>query len=159
MTTPPPLSGPPAPPAQDPRIRDVFPDHADAHAAVADLVPPADAGLVTAGLAAELDRGRLLRDQLGRLSEELLHAPFPDGFRGVDIAGVELVLVDADVAGLVRRELGGGLDDNGLADLWSRVADLDKVVPLINSAYCAAYFARLRTLAALAAARHTPTAT
>ncbi|MEV8037683.1 hypothetical protein [Streptomyces sp. NPDC086182] len=171
----------------------------------------ADAGLITVGLATELDRSRLLRDRLtqgsvtsaalqqaqavamvravfdaisllvrppsaaettavrmsgaqpedrlARLSEEHRRALFPDGFRGVDIVGVELILLDADVAGLIQRELNGGLDDNGIVNLWSCIADLDKIVPLINSAYCASCFAKLRTIAKLAATRYIPTAT
>ncbi|GAA1952442.1 hypothetical protein [Kitasatospora viridis] len=99
------------------------------------------------------------RDQLARLWEEFRRAPYPDGFRGVAIEGVELILLDADVAGLVMRELAGGLDDSGVALLWARIADLDKVVPLIDSAYCACYFAKLRAVAGLAAARSLPPAT
>ncbi|MEU7282469.1 hypothetical protein AB0A69_27380 [Streptomyces sp. NPDC045431] len=169
-----------------------------------------DAGLITAGLAAELDRSRLLRDKLAqgaessaalrplravamvravfdavslllrpasateataadvggaqpdgglaRLWEDHLRAPFPDGFRGVDFDGVDLVLLDADVAGLVQRELKGGLDDNGIACLWGCIADLDKIVPLIHEEYCASYFAKLRTMAQVAAAPYIPTA-
>ncbi|CAL9612866.1 hypothetical protein SUDANB120_05683 [Streptomyces sp. enrichment culture] len=168
----------------------------------------ADAGLVTAGLVAELDRSRLLRDGLAqgvassaalpplravalvravfeavslllhpacppeaaeaaeggaadltRLWEEHLRAPFPDGFRGVDVDGVDLVLLDADVAGLVQSELSGGLDDEGIAVLWRCIAALDRIVPLVNEAYCASYFARLRAVARVAAVPHTPAAT
>lgn len=98
-------------------------------------------------------------DQLAGLWEEHRRALFPASFRGVDIEGVDLVLLDADVHGLVQRELNGGLDDRGIAILWACIADLEKIVPLINEEYCAAYFARLRTMAKLAAARHIPTAT
>ncbi|MFJ3218231.1 hypothetical protein ACIPLC_20210 [Kitasatospora sp. NPDC086801] len=98
-------------------------------------------------------------DRLARLWEEHRRALYPDSFRGVGIEGVELILLDADVAGLVHSELDGGLDDSGVAILWACIADLDKVVPLINSEYCASYFAKLRTMAKLAAARHIPTAT
>lgn len=170
-----------------------------------------DAGLITAGLAAELDRSRLLRDKLtqgaessaalrplravamvravfdaislllrppsapeataadvgaaqpegglAQLWEHHLRAPFPDGFRGVDLDGVDLVLLDADVAGLVQRELKIGLDDGGIAYLWGCIADLDKIVPLINEEYCASYFTKLRTMAQVAAVRYIPTAT
>ncbi|MFC8173932.1 hypothetical protein [Streptomyces sp. NPDC057325] len=170
-----------------------------------------DAGLITAGLAAELDRGRLLRDKLaqGAASSAALQPPgavalvravfnavslllrppstaettaadtggtqsdgglvrlweghwralFPDGFRGVDFNGIDLVLLDADVAGLVQRELEGGLDDDGIAHLWGCIADLDRIVPLINEEYCASYFTKLRTMAQVAAAPYTPTAT
>ncbi|MGW7203021.1 hypothetical protein [Streptomyces sp. NPDC054837] len=177
-----------------------------------DLIERAtDAGLITAGLAAELDRSRLLRDQLtqgaessaalhpiravtmvravfeavslllrppstartaapdeggappedglARLWEDHLRAPFPGGFRGVDFDGVDLVLLDADVAGLVQRELNGGLDDSGIAYLWGCITDLDKIVPLINEEYCASYVTKLRTMAQVAAAPYIPTAT
>ncbi|MFF4324585.1 hypothetical protein [Streptomyces sp. NPDC001568] len=171
----------------------------------------ADAGLITAGLAAELDRSRLLRDKLtqgaqssaalrplgavalvravfdaislllrpppaakaaaaglggdqpegglAQLCEDHLRALFPDGFRGIDFDGVDLVLLDADVAGLVQRELKGGLDDGGIAYLWGCIADLDKIIPLINEEYCAFYFTKLRTMAQEAAAPYIPTAT
>jgi hypothetical protein len=99
-------------------------------------------------------------ERLARLWEEHMSAPFPAGWRGTDVAGVDLVLADADVAGLVRTELdGGGIDDAGIAALWARAADLDKIVPLIDEEYCAAYFARLRAMARLAAAPHVPAAT
>ncbi|MFI9056044.1 hypothetical protein ACIGXQ_16060 [Streptomyces anulatus] len=177
-----------------------------------DLIKRAvDTRLITATLAAELDRSRLLRDKLAqgtassaaltplralamlravfdavslllhppaaaqaaaaevggarpesglaRLWEDHLHAPFPDGFRGVDLDGVDLVLLDSDVAGLVHRELNGGLDDSGIACLWGCIADLDKIVPLVNEEYCATYFTRLRTMAQVIAARHVPAAT
>ncbi|RKT08689.1 hypothetical protein BX285_7053 [Streptomyces sp. 1114.5] len=98
-------------------------------------------------------------DRLARLWEEHRSAPFPASFRGVDIDGTDLVLLDADVAGLVRRELDGGLDGAGVAALWSRIAGLATVVPVLDEAYCAAYFTRLRTMADLAAGRHLPDAT
>jgi len=171
----------------------------------------AAAGLITAGLAAELDHSRLLRDKLARGAESsaalrplravamvravfdavslLLHprsateatapdvgearhegglarlwedhrqAPFPDGFRGVDFDGVDLVLLDADAAGLVQRELEDELGHSGVAHLRDCIADLDRVVPLINEEYCASYFTKRRTMARIAAAPHIPTAT
>ncbi|WP_152648732.1 hypothetical protein [Streptacidiphilus anmyonensis] len=158
-----------------------------------------DAGLLSAGCAAALDRARLLRDRLGQggvtsaalhpagavdlvravfdavhellgpssaaeatvasLWEEHRRVPFPPSFRGVEVEGVELILLDADVAGLVQRELDGGLDGEGVAVLWACLAALDKVVPLIDEEYCACYFARLAMLARLVTARYTPPAT
>ncbi|MEU6482806.1 hypothetical protein [Streptomyces sp. NPDC046887] len=171
----------------------------------------AEAGLIPVELAAELDRGRRLRDKLtqgtvtsaalgpvraitmvravfdavslllrpaspadvaaadmsgaqpedrlARLWKDHQRAPYPDSYRGIDVEGVELILLDADVAGLVQRELNGGLDDRGTALLWARIADLDKVVTLIKSEYCVSYFARLQRMAKLTAARHLPAAT
>ncbi|WP_245173673.1 hypothetical protein [Streptomyces aureus] len=98
-------------------------------------------------------------DGLPRLWEEHLQAPYPESFRGVDFDGVALILLDADVAGLVRRELGGGLDGEGIAVLWACIAELDKVVPLLDEEYCASYFGRLRVMAGLVGARRLPAAT
>ncbi|MFJ8209215.1 hypothetical protein [Streptomyces sp. NPDC096033] len=123
--------------------------------AVSLLLPPPS----TAAVAAVDVNGAQPQDRLALLWGEHRRAPYPDSWRGVNVAGVELILLDADVAGLVHTELNGGLDDSGLAILWACITDLDKVVTLINSEYCASYFARLRTMAKLAAARHVPTAT
>ncbi|MGV9313619.1 hypothetical protein ACWDR0_15730 [Streptomyces sp. NPDC003691] len=112
-----------------------------------DLPPPAGAGRVRAG------------GGLARLWQDHLAAPFPGGFRGVDVDGVDLVLLDADVAGLVRREAEGGLDGPGIARLRYCIADLDRIVPLLDEEYCASYFVGLRAMALTAAARHIPTAT
>jgi hypothetical protein len=118
------------------------------------LRPPAAAEATAADMS-----GAQPENRLARLWEEHRRALFPTSFRGVDIEGVELILLDADVAGLVQRELNGGLDNNGIATLWACIADLDKIVPLINEEYCASYFTRLRTVAKLTAARYIPTAT
>ncbi|MFD8784594.1 hypothetical protein [Kitasatospora sp. NPDC059599] len=99
------------------------------------------------------------QERLVRLWEEHRAAAFPASFRGVDIDGADLVLLDAALSALVLRELEGGLDGEGVADLRARVADLRAVVPLLDEEYCAAYFTRLRTLADLVADRHLPPAT
>ncbi|MEU8760157.1 hypothetical protein [Streptomyces sp. NPDC048659] len=124
---------------------------------------------------------------LDRLWAAHLDAPFPGGFRGVDIGGVDLVLLDADVAGLVQTAMSGGFDGDGdgegegdegadrdgygygcgygcgygggVARLWGRIADLDRVLPLLNEEYCVSYFTRLRAMAQIAAAPHVPSAT
>ncbi|MGW6612954.1 hypothetical protein ACWGA0_05750 [Streptomyces erythrochromogenes] len=163
----------------------------------------AEEGLVTAGLAAELDDCRLLRDGLGRgarssaaltptmavarvravfdavslllgpppaeeaergdrlarLWEEHKQARFPDGFGSATIEGVDLVILEVNMAGLLHTELTKGLDGDRIATLWACIAALDKAVPLIDEEYYAAYFARLRTMAGLTAARHVPAAT
>ncbi|MEV6400259.1 hypothetical protein AB0M39_36680 [Streptomyces sp. NPDC051907] len=122
--------------------------------AVALLLRPPVAAEATAA-----DRsGARPENRLAGLWQEHRRALFPASFRGVDIEGVELILLDADVAGLVHRELNGGLDDKGVAALWACIADLDKIVPLVDEEYCASYFTRLRTLAGLTAARYIPTA-
>ncbi|WP_225860986.1 hypothetical protein [Streptomyces triticiradicis] len=133
------------------RVRAVF----DAVSLCLRPAPVAEAR--AAGMSSAQPVDRLVR--LVRLWEEHCRAPYPAGFRGVDIEGVELILLDADVAGLVQRELNGGLDDDGIALLWACIADLDKIASLINEEYCASFFERLRFVAGLIAARHLPTAT
>ncbi|MET9852127.1 hypothetical protein ABZY57_04105 [Streptomyces sp. NPDC006450] len=78
------------------------------------LRPPSAAETTTAGVG-----GAQLEGGLARLWEDHLRALFPDGFRGVDFDGVDLVLLDADVTGLVQRELKGGLDGSDVAYLWA----------------------------------------
>ncbi|MEV7775624.1 hypothetical protein [Kitasatospora sp. NPDC086791] len=130
---------------------------------VAVLLRPAAQAAGTGGTSGTGDAGGAggaedPRERLARLWEEHRNAPFPASFRGVDIDGADLVLLDADVAGLVQRELEGGLDGEGVAALRARIAALRAVVPLLDEEYCAAYFTRLRTAADLAAARHLPPA-
>ncbi|MET9613755.1 hypothetical protein [Kitasatospora indigofera] len=118
------------------------------------LRPPSAAEVAAVGM-----DGAQSEDRLARLWEEHRRALYPDSFRGIEVEGMELILLDADVVGLVQRELKGRLDDSGIAILWACIAGLDQVLPLINSEYCAFYFARLRTMAKVVAARYIPTAT
>ncbi|MGW2871861.1 hypothetical protein [Kitasatospora sp. NPDC001225] len=103
--------------------------------------------------------GESARERLDRLWEEHQRAPFPRSFLGVEIAGVCLILLEDAVASAVLREQNGGFDHRSISDLWHRIADLDKIVPLIDEQYCREYFARLRTVAGLAAASQLPPAT
>ncbi|MFJ7907088.1 hypothetical protein [Kitasatospora sp. NPDC096204] len=119
-------------------------------AAVSALLRPSTAADADGGPAGE---------RLARLWEEHWQAPFPSSFVAADIAGSTLILLDSRVAGYLRRDLDGGLDGSGVAGLWALIAELDRVVPLINEEYGAAYFGRLRTIARLAAERHLPPAT
>lgn len=99
-----------------------------------------------------------LNDRLRPLWEKHRYAPFPGRFRGVNIAGVELVLLDSGVASLVMGELSGGLNDDEVAILWACITDLDKILPLIDDEYCRDYYARLRVLAGLVAPGYVPSA-
>ncbi|GAA4984734.1 PhzF family phenazine biosynthesis protein [Kitasatospora paranensis] len=111
-----------------------------------------------AGTTTEDGGGTPSDNRLARLWAEHRGTPFPASFRGVDIENVDLILLDADVAGLVQRELTRGLDDEGIAILWACIANLDRILPLIGTEDCRSFYAQLRTLAGLAAARHTPAA-
>ncbi|MDT9594115.1 hypothetical protein RDV89_13615 [Nocardioides zeae] len=80
--------------------------------------------------------------------------PFPD-CRGVEIDGVDLVLVDADLAGCVDALLSSaGRSPQHEVELRRVVADLERVVPLLPAEWVP-YFAAARDLgrAALAVRR------
>ncbi|MGV9343050.1 hypothetical protein [Streptomyces sp. NPDC003688] len=151
------------------------------HEPVQDLIGrAADAGLIPAGLAAELDRGRALRDKLtqdtvtsaalGLVSaitmvqavfdavSLLLHPPAAASVTAVETNGTQ---PEDRLPRLWEEHRRAPYPDGfrGIAILWACIGNLDKAVPLINSEYYACYFARFRTMARLAAARHIPTAT
>ncbi|MER7345955.1 hypothetical protein ABT390_11225 [Streptomyces aurantiacus] len=88
-----------------------------------------------------------------RLWQEHLAATFPAGSRGAELAGHDLVMLDADVAGCVStwRGNGGSLDARRHQVLYRRIAALEKVLPLLTDTEELRYFRRLRQLAVLTA--------
>ncbi|MGZ0199955.1 hypothetical protein ACNFR7_07090 [Streptomyces sp. RM1] len=94
-----------------------------------------------------------LRD-VSRLWEEHRRAVFPADVRGAEPAGIDLVLLDATVAGCVSGWLdgGGSLDAGRGRILRDAVMDLDRVLPEITGADGSRYFRHLRRLAALVSA-------
>lgn len=79
-------------------------------------------------------------------------APLPPGWRRGSVAGVEMLMLDADIAGCVDSWLraDGALDERRQAILRGRRAQLDRVLPELDGAE-AAYAERLSRLAALIA--------
>ncbi|QTD99354.1 hypothetical protein S1361_18530 [Streptomyces cyanogenus] len=86
------------------------------------------------------------------LWQEHLDAPFPARLRGAEPGGIDIVLLDATVAGCVsaRQNKGGCLDAERNRILRDCVADLDQVLASTTEAEELRYFRRLRRLAALA---------
>ncbi|KKK05318.1 hypothetical protein LQ51_14810 [Micromonospora sp. HK10] len=95
------------------------------------------------------ERERLVTE----LWQEHLRAPFPDRLREADVAGVSMVLLDADLAGCVSvwRSAGGTKDDGRLRILERRLGDLDQVLDLLGDPDEATYCRRLGRLARLVA--------
>ncbi|MEV6840361.1 hypothetical protein AB0N17_38685 [Streptomyces sp. NPDC051133] len=89
-----------------------------------------------------------------RLWEEHLRAVFPAGLRGVELADVDMVLLDASVAGCVSTWLNnaGTLDPARSCILQDSIKDLDRVLLEITEAQELGYFQRLRELAILVSA-------
>ncbi len=86
------------------------------------------------------------------LWQEHLREAFPAGLRGAEPGGIDIVLLDATIAGCVstRQNNGGSLDAQRHRILRDCVADLDQVLALITEAEELRYLRRLRQLATLA---------
>jgi hypothetical protein len=86
---------------------------------------------------------------VARLYAAYRQAPYPARLRGADIAGADMVLLDADVAGCVQTWLANdGTLEPRLWDALSRCLEqLDRAVPLLSRTEQAAYFSAARTLA------------
>ncbi|WP_329538055.1 hypothetical protein OG568_58330 (plasmid) [Streptomyces sp. NBC_01450] len=80
-----------------------------------------------------------------------MRAPFPAGLRGADRADIDMVMLDADIAGCVSSWLnsGGSLDAARHRGLRNRIAHLDQILPLLNEADDPPYWQRLHRLAQL----------
>src|SRR3954471_11074375 len=84
------------------------------------------------------------------LYDEHERAEFPGRWRDEEPGGVEMVMLDADVAGVVSSWLSGGrLDAARQAVLQTSLGDLDRVLPLLSDRHELEYCQRLRELAGL----------
>lgn len=91
------------------------------------------------------------RALVSQLWEHHLRDPFPARLRGEELAGVDMVMADADFAGCVDTWLHGSgpLDRGRLAVLRDLARDLDGVLPLLDDRHESEYYGRLRDLARL----------
>ncbi|MGW6450015.1 hypothetical protein [Lentzea sp. NPDC055074] len=93
-----------------------------------------------------------VRAEVARLYEQHRKMRYPNGLRGVNIAGVELIMVDADAAGCASSWLADA-DEPSETTRWAAprcLDDLRKVVPLFADPqsehyrpYAAHYWGRL----------------
>lgn len=91
-----------------------------------------------------------LRERFSGLWDEHRSALFPPSDRGRDLGGVDLVLLDANVAGCVSSALAGPLDARRREVLEFGIGQLDVVLPLLTEEDSVLYFQRLHRLAELA---------
>jgi hypothetical protein len=86
-----------------------------------------------------------------KLYKEHLNAPFPDNYRGVSVNGIELVLLDTEMAGCINSYFGKNGTLNKLKSEKQEVLskcrnDLSIVVKGLDG-YAKVYFQRLKQLA------------
>ncbi|MFI9588553.1 hypothetical protein ACIHCQ_43850 [Streptomyces sp. NPDC052236] len=90
-------------------------------------------------------------DALSQMMAEHMAMPFPPGFRGLDVDGQDMVLLDADVYGYASGALKGPLDQQRRAGLLRLTAVFEKVLPAIGDEYATKYYTHVRNMAVLAA--------
>ncbi|GAA1891259.1 hypothetical protein [Asanoa iriomotensis] len=105
-------------------------------------------------MTADLDRV----DEVRHLYARYRAMPYPREMRPADVAGVSMILLDANVAGCVHTWLanGGALDTKRWQILASCLDDLDRVLPLLTQEPDHAYFATCRTVARLVLESNNP---
>ncbi|HJS20210.1 MAG TPA: hypothetical protein VJ785_15795 [Anaerolineales bacterium] len=88
--------------------------------------------------------------EIPELWQQHSSASFPQGYGDREINGINLPLLDAEIAGCVRMYLhnGGKLDPPRVKTLRKSLIDLNTIVLLLNSEELM-YFDRLRKLANL----------
>jgi hypothetical protein len=88
-------------------------------------------------------------DEVARLWDAHVRAPFPPALRGAEIAGIDMVLLDAHTAGCVKSWLSSGGRPGACRrkTIASCPAELNTVLPLLTDPAQAAYYRRLRDLA------------
>jgi hypothetical protein len=91
-------------------------------------------------------------DEAAQLWAEHREADFPDRLRREEIAGVDMVMLDADVAGCVQTWVGSKwrLGEPHQSCLTRCLNDLNRVLPLSDDPSERSYYERLRALARLA---------
>ena len=84
---------------------------------------------------------------LNELWQEHQRDPFPSGCAGKEIFGVDLVMVDADIAGLVSHVVGGTSLSLDQRKILAKIRnELEFVVPNLPR-HARPYFARLAQIA------------
>lgn len=92
---------------------------------------------------------------ISRRWDEHMRAEFPATLRGEEVAGVNMVMLDADIAGCIVawRSSDGHLDEGRQQVLTRRLGDLDRVMPLLHGEKEHSHYERLGELGRLVAER------
>lgn len=90
-------------------------------------------------------------DALSQMMVEHMAMPFPPSFRGLDIEGQDMVLLDADAYGYASCALKGPLDEQRRAGLLRLTAVHETVLPAIGDQGANKYYTHVRKMVVLAA--------
>ncbi|MDX2544739.1 hypothetical protein ACOT81_20185 [Streptomyces sp. WI04-05B] len=90
-------------------------------------------------------------DVLAQVMAGHMARPFPSGFRGLDVQGQDMVLLDADIYGLAAVVREGPLGEQNRAALTRLTTAFGRVLPAIDDEYAAEYYTHVRDMAVLTA--------
>jgi hypothetical protein len=90
-------------------------------------------------------------DALSQMMAEHMARPFPPSFRGLDIEGQDMVMLDANAYGYASSVLEGPLDEQRRTGLLRLPAVLETVIPAIDDEYATTYYMHVRDMVVLAA--------
>ncbi|SNX56242.1 hypothetical protein SAMN06272735_0688 [Streptomyces sp. TLI_55] len=91
-------------------------------------------------------------DALAQMMAEHMDRPFPPGFRGLDIEGRDMVMLDSDAyayAASVHDDLFD--EQTAHAQLTRLTSAFEKVLPTIEDEYAAHYYTQLHNMVVLSA--------
>ncbi|WP_406359497.1 hypothetical protein OID55_00960 [Streptomyces sp. NBC_00715] len=91
------------------------------------------------------------RDALAQMMAEHMARPFPPGFRGLDVEGRDMVMLDSDAYAYAACVHDGLLSEQARAGLTRLTSAFGKVLPAIDDEYAATYYTHLHSMVVLSA--------
>ncbi|MEV0750235.1 hypothetical protein AB0I75_34390 [Streptomyces sp. NPDC050273] len=90
-------------------------------------------------------------DALAQMLAEHMVRPFPPGFRGLDVEGRDMVMLDSDAYAYAACVHEGMLSEQASLRLTRLSSSFGKVLPAIEDEYAAKYYTHLHNMVVLAA--------
>lgn len=90
-------------------------------------------------------------DALAQMMAEHMARPFPPGFRGLDVEGRDMVMLDSDAYAYAACVHEGLLSEQARVRLTRLTSAFEKVLPAIDDEYAAKYYTHLHNMVVLSA--------
>ncbi|MFI1105823.1 hypothetical protein [Streptomyces melanogenes] len=90
-------------------------------------------------------------EELAQMMADHLARPFPPDYRGLDVEGRDMVLLDADAYGYAAGVREGRLSEKQRAGLMRLTSAFAGILLAIDDEYAAGYYTHVRDMAVLAA--------
>jgi hypothetical protein len=90
-------------------------------------------------------------DALAQMMTEHMARPFPPRFRGLDVEGWDMVMLDSDAYAYAASVHEGLLSEHDRVRLTRLTSAFGKVLPAIDDEYAARYYTHLHNMVVLSA--------